>query len=121
MLLESHRDLFVWQKSFKLACDMYRATASFPADERFGLTSQLRRASVSIPSNIAEGHGRATRGEFLNQLSVARGSTNEIQTQLLISRELKFGHPDEAEGILTDIEEIQRMIGRMQSRLRERK
>jgi four helix bundle protein len=119
MFLKSYRDLIVWQKSFKLACNVFRATAAFPGDERFGLTAQLRRAAVSIPSNIAEGHGRSTRGEFLNQLSVAHGSANEVQTQFLISQELQFGDHAEAERILTEIVEIQRMQSRMQSRLRK--
>ena len=73
----------------------------------------------SIPSNIAEGHGRATRGEFLNHLSVANGSANEVQTQFLISQELQFGDHAEAERILTEIDEIQRMPGRLQARLRK--
>jgi four helix bundle protein len=76
----SHRDLVVWQKSMQLVETLYRFTKSFPPDERFGLTSQIRRAAISIPANIAEGHGRTTRGEYGNQLSVARGSLKELET-----------------------------------------
>src|SRR5688572_10299661 len=70
MPIKSYKDLVVWQKSMSFTFDIYRLTAAFPKDERFGLTAQLRRAEVSIANNIAEGHGRATRGEFLNQLSI---------------------------------------------------
>jgi four helix bundle protein len=94
-------------------------TAEFPKDERFGLTLQLRRAAVSIPSNIAEGHGRASRGEFLNQLSVARGSANEVETLILVSRRLDFGNQAAGEQLLAEIDEILRMLARMRSRLRE--
>jgi four helix bundle protein len=75
----------------ELAKIIYQATKTFPADERFGLTNQLRRAAVSIPSNIAEGKGRLTTGEFMQFLSIARGSTLEIQTQLEIAQMLGFG------------------------------
>ena len=121
MSLHSFRDLIVWQKSFKLAVEIYRVTARFPVEERYGLTAQLRRSSVSIPSNISEGHGRATPGEFLNQLSAAHGSANEIQTQLLISQELQFVDLAVADRFQAEIDEIQRMLGRMEARLRERK
>ena len=104
MSLHSFRDLIVWQKSFKFAVEIYRTTARFPVEERYGLTAQLRRASVSIPSNISEGHGRATAGEFLNQLSAAHGSANEVQTQLLMSQELQFVDLAVAERLLAEID-----------------
>lgn len=119
MALKSYRELIVWKKSLTLVCDVYRMTAEFPKDERFGLTLQLRRAAVSIPSNIAEGHGRASRGEFLNQLSVARGSANEVETLILVSQRLGFGNQAAAEQLLAEIDEILRMLARMRSRLRE--
>ena len=84
------RELIVWQKAMEMVTDIYRATQAFPADERFGLTSQLRRAAVSVPSNIAEGQGRLTRGEFRQFLGNAKGSLAEVETQLMIARNLSY-------------------------------
>ena len=83
----SYRDLDVWKVSILLIAEAYRVTAKLPPDERFGLTAQIRRSAVSIACNIAEGYGRATRGEYLNQLSVARGSLNELETLAVWSAE----------------------------------
>jgi four helix bundle protein len=91
----SHRNSAAWQKAMELTRLIYKATRHFPPDERFGLTNQLRRASVSIPSNIAEGKGRLTTGEFIQFLGIARGSTLEVQTQLEIASDLGFGDPAE--------------------------
>ena len=93
----SYKDLVVWQRAVQLSLEIYRLTSSFPSSEQFGLTNQLRRASVSIASNIAEGYGRSSRGEYLQFLGHARGSNCELQTQLLISRELAFGTPSSFE------------------------
>jgi four helix bundle protein len=87
----SFRDLIVWQKAVQLSVEVYRLTAAFPNTEQFGLTSQLRRASVSIASNIAEGYGRSSKGEYVQFLGHARGSNCEVQTQLVIAGELGFG------------------------------
>jgi four helix bundle protein len=87
----SYRELEVWKRSIELSVVTYKLTGEFPSDERFGLTSQLRRASVSIASNIAEGYGRATKGEFKQFVGIARGSALELQTQLVIAKELGFG------------------------------
>jgi four helix bundle protein len=87
----SHRNSIAWQKGMLLAALIYKVTQAFPADERFGLTNQLRRAAVSIPSNIAEGKGRLTTGELLQFLGIARGSTLEVQTQLELASMLGFG------------------------------
>jgi four helix bundle protein len=119
MPVKSYKDLIVWKKSVTLVCDIYRMTSQFPRDERFGLTAQLRRAAVSIPSNIAEGHGRATRGEYLNALSVARGSAHEVETLILISQRLDFGQQASAGELIAEIDEIIRMLSRLHSRLRE--
>lgn len=78
-MLKSYRDLEVWKRSLLLVEDVYRVTRNLPPDERFGLTSQMRRASVSVTCNIAEGYGRSTRGEYLNHLSSARGSLYEVE------------------------------------------
>jgi four helix bundle protein len=88
---DSFMDLIVWQRSVQLSTEIYRLTASFPKSEQFGLVNQMRRASVSIASNIAEGYGRTTRGEYLQFLGYARGSKCELQTQLVIAKALGFG------------------------------
>ena len=94
--LKSYKDLLVWQKSIALVKGIYRLTRSFPPDERFGLVSQLRRAAVSVPSNIAEGQSRHTCGEFVQFLSHAEGSLAELETQILIAVDLDFCSKEEA-------------------------
>ena len=89
---QSFKDLVVWQRAIQLSTEIYRLTASFPASEQFGLVNQMRRASVSIASNIAEGYGRSTRGEYCQFLGYARGSNCELQTQLVIANSLGFGN-----------------------------
>lgn len=90
MALQSYRELEVWREAMDLVADIYSITSSFSDAEKFGLTNQLRRAAVSIPSNIAEGQGRRTTKDFLGFLYIARGSLMEMQTQLEIARRLKF-------------------------------
>jgi four helix bundle protein len=92
---ETFRELVVWQRSIQMTMAVYRLTSNFPVDERFGLTNQLRRASVSVASNIAEGYGRATTGEYVQFLGHARGSKCEVQTQLIIAGGLGFGSDEE--------------------------
>ncbi len=89
-MIHSFRDLLVWQRSMQLTEAVYRLTEGFPREERYGLTSQIRRSAVSIPSNIAEGQGRTNLGEFRQFLGIARGSNVRIQTQLEIARTLRF-------------------------------
>jgi four helix bundle protein len=112
------RDLHVWQQSVGLVADIYQLTSGFPGAERFGITSQMRRAAVSIPANIAEGHGRVTRGEFINQLSAARGSANELETLLYIARKLEFVTDADIEPLQSQINRIQAMIVSMRNKLR---
>jgi four helix bundle protein len=88
--IRNYRDLIVWQRAMALCTATYRATGEFPEDERFGLVSQMRRAAVSIPSNIAEGHGRLTKKDYRHFLGMARGSLKELETHILISHELGF-------------------------------
>jgi len=90
MAVQSYRDLIVWQKAMELAREVYVMTQSFPQDERFGLTSQVRRAVVSIASNIAEGQGRLSSGEFRQFLGHARGSLYEVETQVQLAADLHF-------------------------------
>jgi len=88
---QSFKDLIVWQKAIALTIAIYKLTESLPPSERFGLTNQLRRAAVSVASNIAEGYGRSTRGEYIQFLGNARGSNCEVETQLVIVASLGFG------------------------------
>jgi four helix bundle protein len=105
-MIRSFRDLTVWQKSMQMAVSVYRLTRGFPKEETYGLTSQMRRAAVSIPSNIAEGHGRLNTGEYRQFLGVAKGSNFELQTQLEIARALGTGDSrllDETEGLSHEV------------------
>jgi four helix bundle protein len=102
----SFRDLLVWQRAMQMTIGIYRLTEEFPRQEIYGLTSQIRRSAVSVPSNIAEGHGRLSSGEYRQFLGIARGSNFELQTQLEIARALKIGNPkliDEAEGLSHEV------------------
>jgi len=101
LLSHTYRDLIVWQKAKSLAIQVYRLTASFPSSEKYGLTSQLRRAAVSVVSNVAEGQGRLTSGEFAQFLGHARGSLHELETQIEIAAELGL-LPEEAAKALAD-------------------
>jgi four helix bundle protein len=99
---QSFRDLLVWQRAIQLTVAIYCMTREFPREELYGLTSQVRRSAVSVASNIAEGQGRLTAGEFRQFLGIARGSNFEVQTQIEIARALKLGNPkllDEADGL----------------------
>lgn len=102
--MRKHHELRVWQQAINLVTRIYAITAEFPADEKFGLTAQLRRAAVSVPSNIAEGAGRAGRNEFLRFLNIARGSLSEVETQLIIGKEL--GYTQDLTHIETDLEQL---------------
>jgi four helix bundle protein len=95
MQVESYRDLIVWQRAIEMTVAIYRLTAQFPREEVYGLVAQLRRAGVSVASNIAEGNGRVSRGEYRQFLGMARGSNLEVQTQLVIAGRLSFGDPKE--------------------------
>jgi four helix bundle protein len=104
-----YRELLVWQRAIQMVVNVYKLTRQFPREEQFGLTSQLRRAAISVASNIAEGHGRASTGEYRQFLGMARGSNFEVQTQLVIARELGFGDVP----LLTLTEEQSNEIGKM--------
>jgi four helix bundle protein len=106
---DSFRDLAVWQRAVELTLATYELTAAFPDAERFGLTNQLRRAAVSVASNIAEGYGRSTRGEYIQFLGHARGSISEVETQLVIAQALGFGPKEK----LQKAEELCSEVGRM--------
>lgn len=105
----NYEELIVWQKSMKLVELVYKTTAIFPSEEKFGLTSQIRRSTVSIPSNIAEGAGRSSKNVFRNFLEISNGSINELKIQLEISERLGFIPKKELEIILSLCREVQKM------------
>ncbi len=107
---ESYRDLIAWQKAMKFVVEVYQATQGLPREERYGLTNQLRRAAVSVPSNIAEGQAHFSPREFHHFLSHARGSLVEIETQLMIAHSLGYLHQSECGRLLEDAAEIGRIL-----------
>ncbi|HET7203011.1 MAG TPA: four helix bundle protein [Steroidobacteraceae bacterium] len=115
-----HRDLLLWRKALDLTVDIHKTTKSMPRQELFGLVSQLRRASVSIPSNIAEGTARRTTKEFIHFLHIARGSLAELDTQLLLAR--RFGYLTEAEttNLESQVHEVGRLLNAVLAGLRRR-
>jgi len=109
-MLHSFKELRVWQRSYALCADVYRLTNRFPHEERFGLTAQIRRAAVSVPSNIAEGYSRDTTRDYIRFLWMARGSLAELETQLMIAAELQFTGREASGGMLAEVNEIQRLL-----------
>jgi four helix bundle protein len=116
----SYKDLVVWQKGIALAKLVYQLTKNFPSEEKFGLLAQMRRAAVSIPSNIAEGQARHTTGEFIQFISHAEGSLAELDTQLILSIELKFCRDVGAEAAFELIAELRRMLNVLRRKLASR-
>ncbi len=116
-VVKSYKDLIVWQKAMDFAEHVYAVQRTFPAEERFGLCDQLRRAVVSIPSNIAEGRGRDTAKDFSHFLTLARGSLNEVTTQLELAARL--GYLPSAVGLDGEAQEIRKMLNAMIQRLRQ--
>lgn len=104
------KKLKIWNDSIDLCVDVYKALANMPNDEKFGLSSQIKRSAVSIPSNIAEGAGREREKEFYNFLNIAYGSSYELQTQLIISERLHFISSETNEPLLNKLEEVQKMV-----------
>jgi four helix bundle protein len=112
-----YKELLVWQKGMALAKEVYGLTTRFPADERFGLVSQMRRAAISVPSNIAEGQARQGTREFLQFLSHASGSLAELETQLLLSVDMKYCAKNDVDSIAALIGELQKMIAALRRSL----
>ena len=108
--MNDYRDLIVWQKSMELVKEVYMLTKCFPKEEAFALTLQIRRAAVSIPSNIAEGYGRQSKHDYLRFLSIARGSKNEVETQLQICLMLSYLSTENSGPALSLCEEIGKML-----------
>ena len=108
--IRSYRDLMVWQKSIDLTVRTYELTRRFPAEERYGLTSQMRRAAASVPANIAEGQARRSTGEFLQSLGIARGSLAEVETFLTLSERLGLIRSETRDNVLENCAEINKML-----------
>jgi len=112
-----YRDLVVWQKGIALAREIYLLTKKLPADEKFGLVSQMRRAAVSVPSNIAEGQARRTTGEFIQFISHAEGSIAELDTQLTLCEQLKLLSSNDCSPAAILIDELRRMLNSLRRKL----
>ncbi len=117
--MHNFEKLLFWQKSIELAKEVYIICAELPRDEKFGLVSQIKRSSVSIPSNIAEGAGRNNDREFYHFLGIANASSFELQTQLILTRELNLLNTEKVNGLISSINEIQRMIYTFKSNLKK--
>ena len=116
-MIRDYRDLHIWQGAMRLVKAVYSATSTFPSSEIYGLTNQIRRAAVSVPSNIAEGHGRENDGDFKRFLATARGSLAELQTQLILCGELGYLEDEAVATLFRNTEELARMIRGMQKSL----
>lgn len=110
IVMHNYKELNVWTKAVSLATDIYKSTSDFPQSELYGITSQIRRSAVSISSNIAEGAGRSTSKDFTRFLHIANGSSYELETQLIISRNLGYIKNDEFESLNDSLTEIQKML-----------
>jgi four helix bundle protein len=108
--MQSYRELLVWQKSMDIAEACYRLTGAFPRDEIYGMTAQVRRAAVSVPANIAEGHGRENTGSFVQFLRVAQGSLKELETHLVLAGRVKLVTAEETAPVLAECEAAGKML-----------
>lgn len=118
--MPSYQDLKVWQIGMQVSVDVYRLADQFPKSEIYGLTSQIRRAAVSIPSNIAEGHERDTTKDYLRFLSISRGSLAELETQLLLAVRLGYIEMQQLKNLLDSLDSLSRMIRNLQKALRRK-
>jgi len=109
-MLRNFKELKVWQKAYQLCLEVYKITKDFPKEERYGLTSQIRRAAVSVPSNIAEGYGRKNKGEYIQALYIAYGSNCELETQIMLSGDLGFVEDRDLRRLLEGVGDIERML-----------
>lgn len=120
-IVRSYRDLIVWKKAMSLVLEIYRSTQGFPKIETYGLTSQLRRAAVSIPSNIAEGQARLSTGEFKQFLGNARGSLMEVETQIILAQSLDYLGNHESQNLLAIAAEVGRILNGLLASLPHRR
>ena len=117
--IRTYRDLLVWQKAVELVTLIYKRTRSFPEDEKYGLVSQIRRATISIPSNIAEGYGRMHTNEYVRYLQISIGSIFELQTQLIISKNLGYISEQAYTELDDKTKEIERMLSSLISKIKK--
>lgn len=104
------KTLNYWKRAYKFSLDIYRETTSFPREEKYGLTSQIRRAAISIPINISEGSGRNSKKEFTNFLQISLGSASEVECELLLSKDIGYLNPEKCLYLLNELSEIRKMI-----------
>lgn len=109
-MIKNYKDLTVWQRAYQLCLTVYNATKEFPKEERYGLISQIRRAAVSLPSNIAEGNGRKSRTEYIQFLYIAYGSICELETQILLAGDLNYAGKESLKTVMKDIGDVERML-----------
>ena len=109
-MLKNFKELNVWEKAYKLCLEIYKTTKNFPNEEKYGLSSQMRRSAISIPSNIAEGYGRKTIPDYVRCLYIAYGSTCELETQTLLSGDLSYLNKADQRSLLEKIKEVERML-----------
>lgn len=120
MTIQSYKDLMVWQNAMDIIESVYRLTAAFPKEETYGLTSQLRRAAVSIASNIAEGHNRDSLKEYIHFLSIAQGSLAELETQIMLAIRLKYPSEEQMQTLLTQTDKLGKMLRSLQQSLKNK-
>ena len=120
-MTQGYRDLVVWQQAMDVAVETYRLTSSFPKEEMFGLTSQMRRAAVSIASNIAEGEGRKSKNEFSHFLGIALGSKSELETQLILSERVNLLKTTDTEPIKRSLDDIGKMLTALRRKIGSQK
>ena len=118
-VLNSYRDLDAWKRSLRLVSDVYRVTSKLPSSERFGLIAQMRRAAVSVSCNIAEGYGRTTRGEYLNHLSMARGSVNEVEALCEVCKTLDLLADTDLITVREQLTKVRQLLGRLREALKK--
>lgn len=115
--IKSFRDLIIWQRGIYLVKEVYKETMNFPREEMYGLTNQIRRAAISIPSNVSEGHIRQHRAEFRQFLNIALGSLAELETQIIISRELNYISNEKTENLIDQMNSLSKMIRSLRKKL----
>lgn len=115
--MHNFKELKIWNRAMDMVVDVYKTTEKFPSEEKYGITSQIRRSAVSVPSNVAEGAGKNSDKDFVRFLSIAQGSSYELQTQLILSQRLGFIKKENCDAIVNDISEIQKMNYRFQESL----
>jgi four helix bundle protein len=109
-VLKNYKELKAWQKAYAFCMVAYKVTSTFPVEEKYGLTSQIRRSAVSIPSNIAEGYGRKTTADYIRMLYIAYGSLCELETQLMIANDLNYLKTGEHDRMQSDLSDVERML-----------